>query len=158
MKRTRMMVTTLAMAMMALGSTTAFAAEKTQMPQAEYVQQAEKDSISVALKKFSPDDMLKVKDGTVLNLSEEMEGDCKVKAVLTDAEWKQAGNLLKLANLLADETDGQPIMWKVKAMQDMALKASDQILTDGEEVVLKTTDGNKVMLQIAKMADLVQNQ
>lgn len=175
MKRTKMMVTTLAMAMMAMGSTTAFAAEKPEAPETEYVklqQPEEGDMIAVKMKELSLEDMRKIEDGDFLKLTKEIQkgtdaGTVTVAYCTEDGDkavvLPEKGDL-ELAKLDADGTDAYEMTLAIEAedfdLED--LKEIDWLPVNGKLEISDETvtgpDGEEMAVKIVKLVDAAQNK
>lgn len=166
MKRTKMMVTTLAMALMAMGSTTAaFAADG---ENAQLHPFAKGDIIAVNIQEMSLEDMQKIEDRDMQKLTKEMldsEEACTVTVAYCTEDGVTVlpeGSDLDITKL--DETEASQVVVAAEAVDFHLeeLKEMDWLPVDGDleisEQVMKDADGKEILMKIVKLTDAVQTK
>lgn len=120
MKRTKMMTATLALAMMAMGSVTAFAAEAPQQVQLQ--QYGEDDIITVELQKISAEDVLPEVEGIARVCMSAVVCDTPLEE-LADVEWINLDGELEVTGQTMTGANGEEIFVKLAKIVDDAPEA-----------------------------------
>lgn len=170
MKRTKMMVTTLAMALMAMGSTTAaFAADG---ENAQLHPFAKGDIIAVSMEKILKGDQLDMKEEDLLKLDEEalremteMDGACAVTVTYSALGEDQLDILPGDADMTESEESVACTMamivpaedFDMKDLEDMGWLSADGDLEISDQV-MKDADGKEILMKIVKLTDAAQTK